>query len=121
MQLFYRPGKAVLGDMIPFYDEGKWKPFYLKNTRGNDGPDCEGGWHMLTTEDHVHFTEHPTHIKGGTGSVLKVDEVYHMFYCTFLDNPRRQFIPARGEYGPGRLDAHRRRGAAGGWGDLRPC
>ena len=92
MQLFYRPGKAVLGDMIPFYDEGKWKPFYLKNTRGNDGPDCEGGWHMLTTEDHVHFTEHPTHIKGGTGSVLKVDEVYHMFYCTFLDNPRRQFI-----------------------------
>ena len=49
MQLFYRPGKAVLGDMIPFYDEGKWKPFYLKNTRGNDGPDCEGGWHMLTT------------------------------------------------------------------------
>lgn len=92
MQLFYRPGKAVLGDMIPFYDEGKFKPFYLKNTRGHDGPGCENGWHMLTTEDHLHFTEHPTHIKGGTGSVIKVNGVYHMFYCTFLDNPRRQFV-----------------------------
>ena len=90
MELFYRPGKAVLGDVIPFYDDGKFKPFFLKNTRGNAGH--EDGWHMLTTQDHLHFQEHPTHIKGGTGSVIKVDGVYHMFYCTFKDNPRRQFV-----------------------------
>ena len=63
MELFYRPGKAVLGDVIPFYDDGKFKPFFLKNTRGNAGH--EDGWHMLTTQDHLHFQEHPTHIKGG--------------------------------------------------------
>lgn len=92
MQLFYRPGKAVLGDVIPFYDEGKFKPFYLKNTRGHSGPEYENGWHMLTTEDHLHFVEQPTHIEGGTGSVIKVDGLYHMFYCTFEDNPRRQYV-----------------------------
>ena len=92
MELFYRPGEAVLGDVIPFYDAGEFKPFYLKNTRGHAGPDCEEGWHRLSTKDHLHFTEFPAHIRGGTGSVLKVGELYHMFYCTFEDNPRRQFI-----------------------------
>lgn len=92
MELFYRPGKSVLGDVIPFYDNGQFKPFYLKNTRGQEDPTQENGWHMLTTEDHIHFQEHPTHIQGGTGSVIKVDDLYHLFYCTFKDNPRRQFV-----------------------------
>ena len=91
MRLFYRPGKAVLGDVIPFYDEGQFKPFYLKNTRGHKDQG-ESGWHMLTTRDHIRFEEIPTHIEGGTGSVIKVDGTYHMFYCTFKDSPRRQYI-----------------------------
>lgn len=94
MELFYRPGKAVLGDMIPFYDDGKFKPFFLKHARGHEaeGPEYRTGWFMLTTEDHLHFTEHDTGLTGGTGSVIKVDGQYHLFYCTFEDNPRRQYI-----------------------------
>ena len=76
MKLFYQPEQAVLGDVIPFYDDGKFKPFYLKNTRGKDTPSNITGWTMLTTEDHLHFTEHPTYISGGTGSVIKVNDTY---------------------------------------------
>ena len=47
---------------------------------------------MLETKDHVHFTEHNTKIVGGTGSVIKVDGVYHMFYCTFQQLPDRNYI-----------------------------
>ena len=35
---------------------------------------------MLSTTDHIHYTEHDTKIVGGTGSVIKVDGLYHMFY-----------------------------------------
>ena len=35
MRIFHRPENAVLGDMIPFFDEsdGLFKPFYLRNYR----------------------------------------------------------------------------------------
>lgn len=91
MNIFYTPENASVGDVIPFYDEGKFKPFYLKNWYAYKGEDRVDGWHMLTTEDHINFTEHPTRICGGTGSVIKVDNLYHMFYCTFTHNPERQF------------------------------
>ena len=92
MSIFHRPENAVLGDVIPFYDEGVFKPFYLRNFRHNRDKDHQDSWVMLTTTDHVHFTEHDTKIVGGTGSVIKVDGVYHMFYCTFRQYPERNYI-----------------------------
>lgn len=83
MSVFYRPDNAYVGDVIPFFDEGQFKPFYLKIWRDYCGPERIDGWHMLTTSDHLHFEEHPTRIVGGTGSVLKIDGLYHMFYCKF--------------------------------------
>ena len=93
MQLFYTPRHARVGDVIPFYDEGVFKPFYLKNWNPYFGEDRSDGWHMLTTADNLHITdETPTGIRGGTGSVVKVDDVYHMFYCVFRRNPQRQYV-----------------------------
>lgn len=92
MKLFYQPENAVLGDVIPFYEHGKYMPFYLKSTRGNDTQDNESCWCALKTTDHLHFSEKSTHIKGGTGSVIHVDGLYHMFYCTFATNPKRGYI-----------------------------
>lgn len=92
MKLFYRPDNAVAGDVIPFYDQGMYKPFYLRNFRFNRSAQNRDGWVMLQTADHVHFKEHDTGIGGGTGSVIKVDGVYHMFYCTFRQQPDRNFI-----------------------------
>lgn len=56
MGLFYKPKNATVGDVIPFYDEGKWRPFYLKGNRAYFGDDRTSGWTMLTTEDHLQFT-----------------------------------------------------------------
>lgn len=92
MSIFYRPKGAVLGDMIPFYDDGVFKPFYLRNFRGNRDETHRDSWVMLSTTDHVHFAEHDTHIVGGTGSVIKADGIYHMFYCTFQQQPERNAI-----------------------------
>lgn len=92
MPIFHKPTLGVLGDMIPFYDEGRFKPFYLRNYRFWRNAQNQDSWVMLTTEDHVHFTEHDTKIVGGTGSVIKVDGLYHMFFCTFRRDPERNFI-----------------------------
>lgn len=86
MNLFYTPPYAKTGDVIPFYNEStkRFENFYLKNWNP-DAPKelITRGWHKLVTEDNLHFQESPTGIEGGTGSVLKIGDVYHMFYCTF--------------------------------------
>lgn len=92
MQLFYKPEHGTVGDVIPFYDNGEFKPFYLKGDGGYYGDDATSGWTMLTTRDHLHFTEHATGIHGGTGAVIKVDGLYHLFYCSFSFNPQRQYV-----------------------------
>jgi len=92
MELFYTPRHARVGDVIPFYENGEFKPFYLKNWNPYWGEDRTDGWHMLTTTDHLHYTEQPTGIHGGTGCVIKHDGLYHMFYCKFTHNPERQYV-----------------------------
>ena len=78
MSLYFRPEKAVLGDVIPYYDNGVFKPFYLRNYRANRDEQHQDSWVMLSTTDHIHYTEHDTKIVGGTGSVIKVDGLYHV-------------------------------------------
>lgn len=92
MSIFFRPDKAVLGDVIPFYENGVFMPFYLRNYRANRDANHQDSWVMLRTKDHVHFEEHDTKIVGGTGSVIKEDGLYHMFYCTFRQYPERNYI-----------------------------
>lgn len=72
MSLYFRPEKAVLGDVIPYYDNGVFKPFYLRNYRANRDEQHQDSWVMLSTTDHIHYTEHDTKIVGGTGSVFKI-------------------------------------------------
>ena len=67
MSLYFRPEKAVLGDVIPYYDNGVFKPFYLRNYRANRDEQHQDSWVMLSTTDHIHYTEHDTKIVGGTG------------------------------------------------------
>ena len=92
MRLFYTPPHARVGDVIPFYEKGLFKPFYLKNWNAYWAEDRTDGWHMMTTTDHLHYCEQATGIKGGTGSVIKHDGVYHLFYCVFTHKPERQYI-----------------------------
>ena len=66
MSLYFRPEKAVLGDVIPYYDNG------VLNRLSSQLP-CErdeqhqDSWVMLSTTDHIHYTEHDTKICGRHG------------------------------------------------------
>lgn len=92
MELFYTPQHARVGDVIPFFEDGVFKPFYLKNWNPYYGADRTDGWHMLATRDHLHYSETPTGIRGGTGCVLRHEGMYHMFYCKFQSTPQRQYV-----------------------------
>lgn len=93
MDLFYTPQHARVGDVIPFYEDGVFRPFYLKNWNAYFGEDRADGWHMLETRDNLHIlSETPTGIRGGTGSVIRVDGRVHMFYCVFQRDPQRQYV-----------------------------
>ena len=93
MQLFYTPDHARVGDVIPYYENGEFQLFYLKNWNPYFGSDRKKGWHLLTTKDCVHYNpEIATGIVGGTGSVIKADGVYHLYYCIFESNPQRQYV-----------------------------
>ena len=77
MKLFYHPEDGRMGDIIPYYEDGVFKPFFLGN-----------GWSCVSTKDHLHFYDmFSTGIRGGTGSIVKVDGLYHMFYCKFTFEP----------------------------------
>ena len=84
-RIFYTVQQGRLGDVIPYYENGEFRPFYL-----NTGL----GWCNVTTKDRLHFyNAFSTGIYGGTGSVIKVDGLYHMFYCKFSNYPyQRQWV-----------------------------
>lgn len=92
MNLFYRPELAAVGDVIPFYDHGVFKPFYLRNYRNNMDAEHHDSWVMLSTTDHLHFEEHDTKIDAATGSVVFHDGMYHMFATLFKSRPMKNVI-----------------------------
>ena len=55
MQLFYTPQHARVGDVIPYYEDGKFHLFYLKNWNPYFGSDRKNGWHLLTTKRKMHY------------------------------------------------------------------
>ncbi|MBQ6382292.1 MAG: DUF4975 domain-containing protein [Clostridia bacterium] len=83
MKLFYEPESGRMGDIIPFYEDGIYRLFYLGK-----------GWQSIATQNQLDFSDpRPTGIHGGTGSVVKADGIYHMFYCKFASHPyNRQFV-----------------------------
>lgn len=86
--IFYTSPEGRMGDIIPFYEDGEFKLFFLNN-----------GWCCVSTRDNLHFeNEYRTSIHGGTGSIVKVDGLYHLFYCKFPNYPypRQQVWHATG-------------------------
>lgn len=89
--MFYRPdGKAACADVIPYYEDGCFYLFYLRDLREPErlGEGCP--WCLLTSRDLVHFTDHGEVLPRGTqeeqdlyvftGSCSKFNGEYYIFY-----------------------------------------
>ena len=89
-QIFYKPAAAFAADAIPFYDNGKFHIFYLLDYRDPEHHGEGTPWFKVTTTDFVHYEDHGEMLSRGTdqdfdmyvftGSVIKHDGLYHIFY-----------------------------------------
>lgn len=88
--MYYRPEESAAADVIPFYKDGAFQLFYLRDFRNADR--CGEGtpWYLLETRDFVSFAEKGEVISRGsreeqdlyifTGSVFEKDGSYYIFY-----------------------------------------
>lgn len=98
MSLFYQPEGAWVGDLIPYYSDGKFYAYYLHDPRSVPNKYAEETtWHLATTEDFVKVEYQGEAIKRGgsdeynfnnyTGSVIQDSQgKYHAFYTAFNEN-----------------------------------
>ncbi len=90
MTVLYRPDDGVAGDFIPFYWEGDYHLFYIKEYAEETGHGPGRPWYHLVTRDFVHFEEWGeaiTHgapdeqdVDVGTGSVIAGDGIFYIYF-----------------------------------------
>ena len=90
MSIFFKPDDAWAGDFIPFYWQGDYHLFYLKDYRDKEGHGEGTPWFHLSTHDFVKFKDHGEAIPRGTpeeqdlyiytGCVFENDGLFHIFY-----------------------------------------
>jgi beta-fructofuranosidase len=90
MGIFYKPDDGWAADFIPFFHDGVFHLFYLKDYR--DKERCGEGtpWFHISTRDFVEFTDHGEALPRGTvhdqdlyvftGSVYAHGGRFHIFY-----------------------------------------
>lgn len=101
--LFYKPQGAWAADFIPFYDNGRFHLFYLHDWRDVAGHGEGTPWYQISTADFIHFQEHGQMLARGTkdeqdlyvftGSVIKAQGRYHIFYVGHNPYFRKQGKP----------------------------
>lgn len=105
MSLFYKPQDGWLADVIPFYWQGVYHLFYLKDFRNVDAHGEGTPWCHLTTTDFVHFTDHGEILPRGrpdeqdlyvfTGSVIEHAGQFHIFYTGHNPHFEKQGKPVQ--------------------------
>ena len=103
-KVFYRlDNESVCADVIPFYDQGEFKLFYLNDYRNIEkhGEGCP--WYLLTTKDLVHYESHgPVLLRGAeteqdlyvfTGCCIKHNDEYHIYYTGHNPHLRKKGLP----------------------------
>lgn len=102
-QFFFLPEKdginqPFVGDCMPYYEDGVYYIYYLKE----GGDSFRHSVYLTTTTDFVTYEEQDEPVlvsdEGGaqdawigTGSVVKVDDVYYMFYTGHADSAEHEF------------------------------
>lgn len=92
-KLFYTAKSGRCGDFMPFYEDGV---FHLYTIIGSN-------WEHLTTRDFVNYENHGVAIYGGaedaqdrdiySGSVMKANGIYHVFYAGHNESNREKGLP----------------------------
>src|SRR5947208_2067500 len=87
-EFFYRPADSWVGDIIPYYKDGKFRLFFLNLWRETAKHGEGHPWYQVSTEDFIHFTEHGEMLPRGTrdeqdlsvatGCVLEAKGRYHI-------------------------------------------
>ncbi len=105
MSLFYKPQDGWLADVIPFYWQGVYHLYYLKDFRNVETHGEGTPWCHLTTRDFVSFTDHGEILpRGGpddqdlfvfTGSVIEHAGQFHIFYTGHNPHFEKQGKPAQ--------------------------
>src|SRR5262245_25959128 len=90
MSFFYAPADGVAADFIPFYWQGTYHLFYLKDYRDEARYGKGTPWFHLETRDFVHFDERGEALARGatdaqdlwvfTGSVIEAGGAFQIFY-----------------------------------------
>jgi len=90
MPLFYRPDDGAAADVIPFYWDGAYHLFFLKDYRDPEGRGEGCPWWHLVTRDFVTIEDRGEALPRGavdaqdpwvfTGSVIERDGQFHIFY-----------------------------------------
>lgn len=89
-RIFYRPEDGVAADFIPFWKNGEFRLFYLKDYRNVEAKGEGTPWFQISTKDFLHYREHGEMIPRGTiaeqdlyvytGSVIEANGMFHIFY-----------------------------------------
>jgi len=103
---FYKPADAWAADFIPLYDNGVFQLFYLLDWRDVKNHGEGTPWYRVSTTDFVNFTEHGEMLARGTvdeqdlyvftGSAIKANGQYHIFYTGHNPHLRKQGKPEQG-------------------------
>ena len=90
MSIFYRPEKSVAADFIPFYWQGDYHLFYLRDWRDAANHGEGTPWFHLVTRDFIHFDDWGEALPRGTkeeqdlfvftGCVFESAGLFHIFY-----------------------------------------
>lgn len=91
-KIYYQPERedTYVGDVIPYYNDGTFNIFYLKDFRGNVGRGEQHPWYRVSTDDFIGYKEYGEMIPSGsseeydywvgTGSVIEDNGTYHAIY-----------------------------------------
>lgn len=88
--LFYKPSGAWAADFIPYWEDGRFHLFYLHDWRNPTDYGEGTPWYQISTSDFIDFKEHGMMLRRGgrdeqdqyvfTGSVIRAEGRYHIFY-----------------------------------------
>ncbi len=100
---YYKPNDGWPADFIPFYDNGRFYLYYLKDWRNPEQYGEGTPWYLISTIDFVNYEDHGEVIPRGskeeqdlyifTGCILKANGIFHIYYTGHNPHYREQGKP----------------------------